>query len=536
MRALSLVARGLLVAAAIRIVILYAAFWAGRPDVKSYHLEASATFLVIVAAVAWWAASRRRDDGPQHETAGGTSSVESWGAFVFFPLAALALYSSALPVGLLSDDFVLVSYGHDWRLGAGASYVFRPVSVVLWGLLDHMHLGVAPFHGLVFLLHGVVAWLTLRIASAWLDSARGAWLAAVLMLTFPVAVEPVVWLANGFENVVMAMFALMAVLVARRYGDAPTVRDRVLCAALAVAAVLSKETAAVTGVLILIDAWVRRALTRAVRFDAIALGAAGVLYGAIRILAASDAPPHEISKYTLQRTLFQTFGSLAQQWPATAQSLGVPVAVISVIALLIITVAAVWQGRRDTGRVFVASVAWSIVSVLPVFGWILIGPNLRDSRWVYLAAPAWAIGLAALVTSPTQRFIRTLAVVSAGLVIVLNVMAVRWQIAAWLRAGEIRDRVLPAISENSGVRACETVALSDLPENVDGAYVLLNGVAEALAQRGQPIRLNPAAPPSCRFRWDGRAIVPGAKAASAKWPPGLTAMRARSEGAADPPR
>jgi hypothetical protein len=516
MRALSLVARGLLVATAIRIVMLYAAFWRGRPDVKSYHLEVSATVFVIVAAVAWWAARSRRDDGPERDAAGGISSAESWGAFVLFPLAALALYSSALPVGLLSDDFVLVSYGHDWRLGAGASYVFRPVSVVLWGLLDHMHIGVAPFHGLVFLLHGVVAWLTLRIASAWLDSARGAWLAAIFVLTFPVAVEPVVWLANGFENVVMAMFALMAVLVARRYGDAPAVRDRVLCAALAVAAVLSKETAAVTGVLILIDAWVRRALTRAVRFDAIALSAAGVLYGAIRILAASDAPPHEVSKYTLQRTIFQTFGSLAQQWPATAQSLAVPVAVISVTALLGIVVAAVLQPRRSTGRVFVASVAWSIVSVLPVFGWILIGPNLRDSRWVYLAAPAWAIGFAALATSPPQRLMRTMALASAGLVIVLNVMAVRWQIGAWLRAGEIRDRVLPAIAENSGVPACETIALSDLPENEDGAYVLLNGVTEAIAARGQGIRLDPTAPMLCRFRWDGRAIVPDTKAPAAK--------------------
>jgi hypothetical protein len=283
-----------------------------------------------------------------------------------------------------------------------------------------------------------------------------------------------------------------------------------------VAAVLSKENYAVTGVLILIDAWVRRALTRAVRFDAIALSAAGVLYGAIRLLAANDAPPHEISKYTLQRTLFQTFGSLAQQWPATAQSLAVPVAVISVAALLAIIIAGVWQARRDTGRVFVAAVTWSIVSVLPVFGWILIGANLRDSRWVYLAAPAWAMGLAALVTSPVPRFVRTLVFAAAGLVIVLNFMAVRWQIGAWLRAGEIRDRVLPAIAESPGVRGCESVALADLPENVDGAYVLLNGVAEALAQRGQPIRLNPAAPLSCRFRWDGRAIVPDTKTAVAK--------------------
>jgi hypothetical protein len=513
MRAVSLVARGLLVAAAIRIVILYAAFWRGRPDVKSYHLETSATLFVILAIIAWWAASGRRDVG---EAAARTPTVDSWGALALFPLAALVIYSSALPVGLLSDDFVLVSYGHDWRLGAGASYVFRPVSVVLWGLLDHMHVGVAPFHALVFLLHGLVAWLTLRIASAWLASATGAWLAAIFVLTFPVAVEPVVWLANGFENVVMGMFALMAVLAARRYGEAPAIRDRVLCAVLVVAAVLSKETAAVTGVLILIDAWVRRALTRAVRFDAVALSAAGVLYGAIRLVAASDAPPHEISKYTLQRTLFQTFGSLTQQWPATAQSLAVPVAVIGVAALLAIIVGAAWQARRDTGRVFAAAVAWSIVSVLPVFGWILIGPNLRDSRWVYLAAPAWATGLAALVTSPVPRFVRTLALAAAGVLIVLNTMAVRWQIGAWLRAGEIRDRVLPAIAENPGVRACESVALSDLPENVDGAYVLLNGVAEALAQRGQSIRLNPAAPLSCRFRWDGRAIVPDTKTAVAK--------------------
>jgi len=376
MRVLTLFARTLAAAAAARVGVLFGEFWLGRPNVHSYHVESAATIFVVLAAAAWWSGPSRRVESAAPPAPPRQPSPR-WALFVAL---AIALYATALPVGLLSDDFVLISRAHDWQLGAVASYAFRPIAMALWALFDHAGLTILVFHAFIIGLHGLLAFLTVRIASAWLTSSWAAMLAGAFMLTLPVAVEPVVWLANGFETVTMAVLVLMAVLASRRYGDKAAIADRLLCGALVVAAVLAKETGAVAGVLILIDAFARRKLTRSLAIDAGLLSAAGVVYGAMRLAGAADAPPHEVSAYTLQRTIFQTFGGLSQQWPATSHALAAPLAIVSVGALLWCVVAEAIDSRRETGRAVLSAAAWIFVSVLPVFGWILIGSNLRDSR------------------------------------------------------------------------------------------------------------------------------------------------------------
>jgi hypothetical protein len=503
MRALTLITRTLAAAAAIRVCVLFGEFWLGRPDVHAYHVESASTIFVVLAALAWWLGGR--------ESAGDSAPArprDTPARWLLFIALAFALYATALPVGLLSDDFVLITRAHDWQLGAVASYAFRPIAMTLWALFDHAGLAIPVFHAFIIALHGVLAFLTVRVASAWVTSAWAPMLAGAFMLTFPVAVEPVVWLANGFENVTMAALVLMAVLVSRRYGDQAALRNRVLCAALVLAAALAKETGAVAGVLILIDAFARRRLTRALMIDAGVFTTAGIAYGAMRLAGATDAPPHELSLYTLRRTIFQTFGGLAQQWPGTSHALAGPLAIVSVVLVLGIIVAATLEVRRETARAIVSAAGWIFVSVMPVFGWILIGSNLRDSRWLYLAAPAWAIALAAMVASPAQRLIRAASVAAAVMLIALNVVAVRWQIGAWVRAGDLRDRALLALEQNQAARACASVRLTDLPDNVDGAYVMLNGVGQASARARTGVTIDATAPAGCHFRWNGTAFIP----------------------------
>src|SRR5438874_6835636 len=46
----------------------------------------------------------------------------------------------------------------------------------------------------------------------------------------------------------------------------------------------------------------------------------------------------------------------------------------------------------------------------------------------------------------------------------IYVFAVHWQIGAWLRAADLRDRVLNAIEQNPAARVCKTIAASGRSE------------------------------------------------------------------------
>ena len=73
----------------------------------------------------------------------------------------------------------------------------------------------------------------------------------------------------------------------------------------------------------------------------------------------------------------------------------------------------------------------------------------------------------------------------------------------WRRAGELRDRLERAAVTNRLMTVCPSIHLAGLPDNVDGAYVLRNGAAEAFRRDvGKDIRA--AEPLECSFAWDNR--------------------------------
>jgi len=220
--------------------------------------------------------------------------------------------------------------------------------------------------------------------------------------------------------------------------------------------------------------------------------------------ALADVGQEPITRYVLQRGVFQTFGSLAQQWPAVTRDL--PAAAIGVSALLALLMIGVLTAGRSTVRPVAGAAAWILISVAPVFTWVVIGPNLDQSRYLYLAAPAWSILLAAVASGSTVRRWRTLAAALLVGVIALNLWATRRQLGAWTRAADARDRVIAATLTNADVRRCGEIRLDSLPDNVDGAYVFRNGAPQAMAAAGNVV-VHDEADAACRFRWDGLRLV-----------------------------
>jgi hypothetical protein len=375
----------------------------------------------------------------------------------------------------------------------------------------HAGLTGVAFHALNIAIHTSNAWLTARVARAyqprWLAVAAG-----LLVLVQPTNVEAVAWDAGLFD-LSATLIVLIAVLHARTFGADPSWRQRGILAGLVVVAVLCKETAVIAPLLILIDGWCRRALTRAHVVDGLAMTAAGMIYGLVRMASAASLTDTALTKYAVQRYVFETFGGLALPWHANLLA-DSPRAGVLQCLLIVVLIGAFVVGSRHGNRALRAVVgfaAWSLVGTLPAFSLLFIAPDLEGSRYLYLSSVGWAVMLVSLAhPAGSQPGYRRLfaGTVILGLLL-LGTYATRFHLVPWEQAASLRDQVQEgaraALSQNP---SCRTVTFDDIPESVDGAFVLRNGIQEALGTRlGVVVSDTTGSTADCRFRWDRGRFV-----------------------------
>jgi hypothetical protein len=265
-------------------------------------------------------------------------------------------------------------------LNAGA---FRPLPLALWWLLLRAGAGVAALHLVNILVHGTNAFLTVRLARPLVRPGVWAELAGLLVLTFPLACEPVVWCAGVFD-VTATLLVLLAVLEARGYAVDDGPRRRALFFVTVGAALLSKETAAVCPLLIGADAAAIGTRSKRLLRDAVAIAAVVGLYGLARIIW-SPGVGDALTRYVAQRALFQAFGGYAVPWHAgvAAQYPWMPLA-YGLILVALFAWFFVERASNAATRRALAGAAWIVVTILPVFTFLFIAPDLQQSRYLYL--------------------------------------------------------------------------------------------------------------------------------------------------------
>ena len=463
----------------------------GSAGVRAYHVEAAAT--IFVALVFLFVTTR-----PGQTALTTAASAEPSPIFLAgFLTASLLLYWPAVGLGFFSDDFVLLGRVEGGQYGAASTSLMRPLVMFVWGTLKAAHLGPSAFHLLNIALHGVAAYLTSRVAAQWLRSRSMALIAGAVVLTHPAAVEPVVWVSGAFDLLATTL-VLCAVLISRRYGVATSQGTRLALFALAISSVMAKETAVVAAVLIGLDAWIRRGISRLLMIDTAIIAVVSIVYSLIRLQGTAEAEALVLSKYTAQRALFQTFGGLGQPWQEDVRATaGATLALVLLVGMFVGFAA---RANRGHLRLVVAAVSWILVAIAPVAGWIMIGAQSEGTRYLYLALPAWG-GLLGLLVIEGAQWPARIGKVAIVVGVALNVVVARHQIGAWSHAAVVRDGVLSAVVADARVRSCEQVHIGDLPDAVRGAFVFRNGASEALRELGMP-RLSEAAPDRCRFRWD----------------------------------
>ena len=423
-----LVAAVLIAILGARVVYLFIQHLHG--EVLRPRVETAAVWFVLAAVLMLLATPRNESRSRRHRASPALlPPILVWLGFV---LAACAVYWPTFSIGLLSDDFLLWNRAEAWDVSPVSAGLFRPLPLVVWGLLINAGAPAFALHLLNVVLHGTNAWLTSRLAAGWFGGGAAPILAGAMMIVFPLAIEPVSW-ASGVFDLSMTALVLFFVLRGRLYEKPLPLARRAGFIAIGVLAMTAKETGVMAFALVLIDTWIRRVRNRQLLVDALAVLGVAAAFAAIRIIGSFGVRAPSISRYRVQRSLFETFGGLAVPlhgdvlhqltWIAT-------ISVSTLIALFVLYV--VTSGNRSDRFVFGAP-TWIVASVLPVFLFVFVGADLQGARFLYLATPAWVSLLAGIAFS-----------------------------TAWFPAGSLRpcSRVLDAAMGDFGARAHVRVARS----------------------------------------------------------------------------
>jgi len=491
----------LVAASACRLSYLVAAHTVGYGGVQRHHVESTATIFAVLGAVLAWLTRRASGDATPPIDAG--SAVRARWLVPAFCAAALALYWPALFIGPLSDDFVLMRRASSWDVSAVSSTLVRPIPLLLWAGVLTTGAGTVGLHALNIVLHGINAWLTVRVLEPWVPgpwAVMGGW----LMLSAPLAPEAVAW-SSGIFDVSAATLVLASVLAARAYGHGQSrVSTRATFIASCLAAVLCKETAAVAPVLALVSANLDRSAPgrSLLRRDALAVMAVIGAFGLLRLLVHPEPALFHLSKYVVQRTLFAAFGSLAAPFHVDFVSLAPWIAVGSTVLVICVwTISFVIPATSRDLATIARGLVWILIAIAPVWPILVVPGDLQASRYLYLAGVGWAWALvAAAMTSPARASIARLPPLALALLVVIAAGATRAHLWHWQDAGAERDAVLNAILDAGKSRACTEVAVSNAPDAVRGAYVFRNGLAEALAAHGIVLVESPQRS-ECAFSW-----------------------------------
>ena len=476
-------------------------YFAGGPR---YRVESAMIALVIIGSII---VALRRDDRPAATDVGPVlsdrlSRVPRWWLAICV-VAALALYSGAIGLGFLSDDYTLRNMAQSDGLGSGTGWFFRPVPLLLWrGLLAAADTAVA-LHLLNLLLHGVNAYLVALLGRAMGMRREVAIGAAALFLTFPALAEAVVW-AAGIQDVLMTTMALGVVVLCAR--ESPSRGRIALICALLILGFGSKETAVCIPALIALCWVTRERVSRDWKLYA-AIAAVTALYLAIRLpMGIGGDYLGAPTRYFFKQMIVVAFGTLAAPWrdPSSMYERWQAFVAVGLVVLLLVHACVTWRRSDDRAHRAVRLALWILASIAPVFTLFFVGPTLEGSRYLYLASCAWSLLVADLIATASEPLSNRPLVFRASVAVIVLVFAVSVQreVGVWRQAADLRDRVLADARTALDRSGCVRAEFTRVPDSVSGAYVFRNGFPEAL---GVAVTDRAAAPPECTFTWaDGR--------------------------------
>jgi len=374
-------------------------------------------------------------------------------------LVALLVYIPALRNDFVNwdDDGYVTGNRHVQRLSAGSiawafttfdqsnwhplTWVSHMVDVALFGLDPAGH------HATSVLLHAANAALLALVLFRLTSDLAPSLLVAALFALHPLNVESVAWVAER-KNVLSTLFWILVVGAHARYAERPTRGRYAAVAALFALGLLAKPMlVTLPFVLLLLDAWPLRRLSRRAVLEKVPLLALSAVSAAVTVaaqrageavvsidkvpLAARFANAAVSCVRYLVKTALPRDLSVHYPWPGgpEAPPLGAG-AVLGAVALIAAATALALRARRRAPHLAVGWL-WYLGTLVPVIGLVQVGGQAMADRYAYVPlvgvfiAIAWSLPWARAWPPP-----RGAAIVAAALLVALGALTVA-RAAVW---------------------------------------------------------------------------------------------------------
>jgi hypothetical protein len=139
-------------------------------------------------------------------------------------------------------------------------------------------------------------------------------------------------------------------------------------------------------------------------------------------------------------------------------------------------------------RLIVLALAWLVITLLPALNLLPVADDLEGSRFLYLPAVGFCIGLVALIDAVARRFVVRASWRATGAATVLLSALffglLRTQIQPWLVAGQAATdmlqeihRLIPSFAPGSKLQVL------GLPDKYNGAFIFRNGLDLAFLEQ-----------------------------------------------------
>lgn len=398
-------------------------------------------------------------------------------------LSSLIIYSSILSIGLLSDDYVVLS-----RLEQGLFYTksfFRPVADI--GLyVDWVVFQANPLwlHAHNLLLHGFLSFLVTQllvdIQRYWGHTPHkpAAFFAGLIFLLYPFAAEAFVWVVGRGIIISAILVALSLLMFFRRsqffFGSSISL----FCYVFAIA---GYETAFALPLIVWMLAGCKfRSWQRGLYYSSpyLLVSIAFILLRWIFHTSGNNLGYYRLETSPVQwlRNLVAILGRILV--PPFVQSW----IFVTLLALVVLLVCLFWyilNRTKNKNRHFVGLLGGLVVlSVLPA---ITIGIDTHDfegGRFIYLPAVFFALFISVSVNSIfIQPVLRNAVFIGLSIFYFWQGRLVQHD---WRQAAAISTAILKGDLPLKAVNLFYNV-----PDVVNGAYVFRNGLAEALVKKGK---------------------------------------------------
>lgn len=394
----------------------------------------------------------------------------TFGMIVFYP---------GFFAGFLSDDFGFLVEAKNYGWKAFKHNVrdpfFIPFSHVL-GLIQYKVFGENAFwhHFIQIVLHCINAYLIydiIRTFSKTKDKSLLAFWTGFFFLILPYQSEAVIWL-SGKSYVYSLLFALLSIKFYLKFQNERTIFSG--CASLFFMglSMLSKELGYMLPIIIFSIEWYRKNLTHTKKYLIAAFTGLAIIltaryfvlndlsggYGAIHYDFTLPILISHFGAYIFKYLGFFRFNSYY---------------IIPIFSLLLLGIGIILKFKNQK-RFILFVIVLFFLTLFPVINLeITSWKSIESDRYSYFANVIYAITLASVITSLKNKIVNTaiLTIVSIFFFISSLLTSINWK-----NAGELTQSYLSELTKIPE----EKIILLNAPDNLNGSYVLRNGIPQYL--------------------------------------------------------